>query len=987
MSEIRPGSDEALEAGLEFAFGRPRSSVLGELERSVGAPLARVSLLGASEGLPVRDEVGVPERVEGHSTYRVLGELARGGMGILYRGEDVDLGRDVALKVLREELARRPGVVQRFVEEAQVAGQLQHPGVVPVHELGLLPDGRPYFAMKLVQGRTFAEALAETGATGRVRWIDTFASVCRTVAYAHSRGVVHRDLKPANVLLGKFGEVQVIDWGLAKVLGRSAGTAHTGEARASQAGQVLGTPAYMPPEQARGDNQRVDERADVFALGAVLCEILTGAPPYEGESERTVVLAGHAELDDARKRLSSCDAAPELVELCLECLAPDPERRPRTAGVVAASVDAYLASLAERARKAELRAAEARVRSKATLGVSAVVVVALLGAGWMTFERRREREERSLATERSVARALEDAQLARGRGEWSEAESKVRLAAGQLAGQETSEELHAKVRSVAESIASEASAARAALELASDTRAWLVQLESLRQPEGDTVYPRDWARLDESFAATFRARGLDVDELAPATLLERLRARGVDAELAAALDEWSHARRRAGNEEGAARLMAHANALDPQPERVTLREALARADLATIADAARRGIEAELPASTLRLVALALRDGEHADLSLQLLRAGRRRHPTDFTLAMQLARSLRRTTPPRYTEALGLYQAALSLRPDNVEAWHELAMTLHPLLGRGDEALATLRMLLERFPDDGHLRFHVGATLVGTGRPAEALDELERARAAGEETAQLHSNLGVCLDQLGRSKESIAHYERALELDERTMLAHYNFGIALRGVGRLDEAFTHFQRAAELDPSFALAATQVAYTLYQRKDWAALVPAAERAVALDPKNFNHHQYLGRGLEGLGRFAESRASYERAIALAPESPFPRRALLLQLLTQRDDPAAALLHARELVSRDRTEWLLHGLAAFGAGELAEARRVFSVERAPQERDVCRLFLALCSAREGDLPGAATQLEALDLAQFDSLAWLVAPHVAEARGLLAR
>ncbi|NUP97460.1 MAG: serine/threonine protein kinase, partial [Planctomycetaceae bacterium] len=316
MSEIRLGSDEALEAGLEFAFGRARSSVLGELERNVGAPLPRVSLIGASEGAPSRGEVGVPERVEGHSTYRVQGELARGGMGVLYRGEDVDLGREVALKVLRDELARRPDVVQRFVEEAQVAGQLQHPGVVPVHELGLLPDGRPYFAMKLVHGRTFAEALAETGATGRERWIDTFASICRTVAYAHSRGVVHRDLKPANVLLGKFGEVQVIDWGLAKVLGREEGKAHASEARTSQAGHVMGTPAYMAPEQARGDSGSVDERVDVFALGAVLCEILTGSPPYVGGKERTVVLAAHAELDDARKRLAGCAAAPELVNLC-----------------------------------------------------------------------------------------------------------------------------------------------------------------------------------------------------------------------------------------------------------------------------------------------------------------------------------------------------------------------------------------------------------------------------------------------------------------------------------------------------------------------------------------------------------------------------------------------------------------------------------------------------------------------------------------------
>ena len=238
------------------------------------------------------------------TAYQLEGEIARGGMGAILKGRDLDLGRELAIKVLLEPHRGNPQVVRRFVEEAQIGGQLQHPGVVPVYELGTLPDRRPYFAMKLVKGRTLAALLGErTGpAQDLPRFLGIFEQVCQTMAYAHARGVVHRDLKPSNVMVGTFGEVQVMDWGLAKVLaqggiadeaagGRTAvittvrsGPAGSGDE--SQAGSVLGTPAYMAPEQARGEVERIDERADVFGLGAILCEILTGRPPYVGSTAR-----------------------------------------------------------------------------------------------------------------------------------------------------------------------------------------------------------------------------------------------------------------------------------------------------------------------------------------------------------------------------------------------------------------------------------------------------------------------------------------------------------------------------------------------------------------------------------------------------------------------------------------------------------------------------------------------------------------------------
>src|SRR6187402_2263059 len=280
---------------------------------------------------------------QGRGKYQLVGEIARGGMGVILKGHDTDLGRDVALKVLDKELAKNPAVVQRFIEEAQIGGQLQHPGIVPVYELGLMADDSPYFTMKLVKGRTLAALFVQrkTPADNRGRLLAIFESVCQTMAYAHSKGVLHRDLKPANIMVGAFGEVQVVDWGLAKVLHRG-GVADERRAKETQhtvietvrsapgssgsdslVGSVMGTPAYMGPEQAQGEVEKLDERADVFSLGAILCELLTMRPPYvEVEGESLITQAARARLDPARARIEACDADPVLVRLCLDCLMP-----------------------------------------------------------------------------------------------------------------------------------------------------------------------------------------------------------------------------------------------------------------------------------------------------------------------------------------------------------------------------------------------------------------------------------------------------------------------------------------------------------------------------------------------------------------------------------------------------------------------------------------------------------------------------------------
>jgi choline monooxygenase len=287
-------------------------------------------------------------------------------MGIVYRAHDTVLHRSLAVKILLEVHCGRPDLERRFLEEAQVLGQLQHPAIPPVHALGRLPDGRPYFAMKLVKGHTLSDLLAARAnrAEDQARFLGIFEQVCQALAYAHSKGVIHRDLKPANVMVGAFGEVQVMDWGLAKVLGakekESAEVSAVVTTRAeepglsTQVGAVMGTYAYMPPEQACGEVDLLDARADVFGLGAMLCAILTGQPPYSGTAKQVKWQSRSGELKGAHSRLAASEADAELLTLAKECLAGEREARPTDARKVAERVAAYRAAVQERLQAAEL---------------------------------------------------------------------------------------------------------------------------------------------------------------------------------------------------------------------------------------------------------------------------------------------------------------------------------------------------------------------------------------------------------------------------------------------------------------------------------------------------------------------------------------------------------------------------------------------------------------------------------------------------------
>jgi tetratricopeptide (TPR) repeat protein len=802
--------------------------------------------------------------------YRVLRVIARGGMGRVLAAYDLTLDRDVALKILL------PGAnADRFVRESKITARLPHPGIPPVHALGTLADGSPFLAMKLIAGRTLAD---EMKTADRPRLLQAFTQVCQAVGFAHSRGIVHRDLKPANVMVGAFGEVQVMDWGLAKdlagreargesppaeappapVAGTDAGAttaphaAGTSTEERTQAGAIMGTPAYMAPEQARGE--AADARSDVFALGGILCALLTGQPPFVGKSTIEVIQrAGAAELGEANARLDRCGADAELVALCRRCLSPQPEDRFVDGQAVAEEMTAYLDGVQDRLRKAELAEAEARARAtgeakrrRLTLALAAAVVAMLLGGGGVVWWRSAQAQERRAFDARNgeaVAVLLNQCEEALKAGDAAKAH--VALEAARKRFDEGGAEQQAQRLTQADA---DLALLRDLLDL--DQARWTVVDNALMDPAAFCVRARKALRRFDPGAET-----VSVDEAAA-----RVSASTVRERIVSVLDQLLEL-------QPSAQVRALLQRVDADPFRDTVRDAImAQRRNAKLVELFYQKDALEQPPAFIALLDRLL------DIDMerrrQLLQAALIRRPAELALLMAMGNCCDWKRKESADHRLRWYQAAVAAAPDNSAAYNNLGNALRDK-GQTDDALACYERAIALAPRNAVPHNAMGSALYREGKVDRAIEYLRKATDLDPNYASAHNNLGVVLRSQGKFDEAIACHEKAIALDPKNAAARSNLGSALAKKGRGDEAIKYHLKAIELDPNKAIVHFNLGNTLQIQGKSAEAIPYLQKAIELDPSYPEPCTTMGDALAAQRKLDEAIAYYHKAIKIDPK----------------------------------------------------------------------------------------------------------------------
>jgi serine/threonine-protein kinase len=605
-------------------------------------------------------------------------------------------------------------------------------------------------------------------------------------------------------MVGAFGEVQVMDWGLAKILGAKepeetaevsavVTTRAEGPGLSTQAGAVMGTYAYMAPEQARGQADRLDARADVFGLGAVLCTILTGQPPYTGSKEEVARSAMRGRLEAAHARLEESGADAELLTLAKACLAAERDSRPANAGAVAEKVAAYRAAVQERLRAAELERAAAQARAEQAqataraerrarrlqAGSVAGAAAALVAVGlivaliWTLTGHARALRQGVEADLMEAARLRDQARYAEARAVLGRAET--RLARGGPA-------------NLAESVRQ----AERDLDLA-------LRLEEIPLPaNGTSQGGESSAAVHQAYREAFAGYGIDLDALAPAEAAERILASAIQGPLVVALDHWASLLTEDNDRTTRERLLAVADLADLDGVRADVRRVLAGEDLRALEELAGQLETGSSAPTSFEVVGRRLWQLHSAERAEEVLRRGQLAHSGDFWLNYGLFEILR-DLPPRREEALGYLRAAVAVRPDSPAAHASLGILLSEQ-GKLAEAEQEYRAALRLNPDYAPAHNNLGALLAKQGRPAQAEVEYREAIRSSPALPEAHIGLGSLLAKHGKLAQAEAEFRAALSSNYKLPEVHNNLGFVLARQGKSAEAEQEYRAALRLNP-------------------------------------------------------------------------------------------------------------------------------------------------------------------------------------------
>lgn len=833
-------------------------------------------------------------------------ELGRGGMAIVVSAHDDGLDRDVALKILGPAHAADPILAARFLREARILARLQHPGIVPIHEQGRLPDGRPWFSMPHVKGETLGDRLARCrttadGAAETIALLAIFESVCQTVAYAHHEGVIHGDLKPANIMLGQWGQVLVLDWGLAQV---------AGDPLLPEPQRLMGTPAYMAPELARGSRVLPDTRSDVFSLGAMLCEILTGAPPWNGATRLEILSAAHkADLEPVRLRLQSSGAENTHICLVLDCLARAPETRLLDASQLVTRLATWREQLAARVREAELARARAethatqerRVRRRNLLLACAALLLLLGSAATIEWIRRVQADEADALRARLTnlvdkAIALRDAPQGDALERTAAFERALALL-GEADAQAADAPLWLRARIDTNLTATRAEHSRQQREAST--------VDALRQTRANLRGDPPSVRA-EQYARIFNAIALPVDD--PATPVEmagkllgtwRLR-----EELVIALDDWARLLPRDAAAGLASRLVAIANAADPDPLRIQVRALSLAGDRESLLRLAAAG-PAVPSAECQLLLAQSLFALDAQVRAEEILRGALDLHPTDA----------------RLNHLMGTHLAATN---DNTE-----------------EGLRHLWLALAAEPSSLAHRSAICTTLLLARRPLEARRVAQEMLRLDPASADAHQQLGGACMLEGQHAEAIAHFDAAIVADPGNVHGHALKGLALRRAGDMRAMLACMRDAYKHAPRHPLSMKLLSGALQDLQQHEEALPILQELVAAEPLDPVLRFSLARTQSQLGRSAEAAESYMCVTKARTDwaEAWCNLGLELRHCGRFTDAVIALRRGHELGSARGAEWHYPS-----AGWLADAAT---------ERDALARLATLIPADEAALP----------------------------------